>query len=125
MLLWNLGGCMNFFMQMSPESVAKYPESHRAIIEGQPFWATAGFGVAVFGGELGCMLLLIKSKWGIYLFIASFAGVIVTMIHTLDVARTKFDFSVFEVILMIVMPLFVAAFLILYSKLVESKGWVK
>ncbi len=38
-------GVINFFMQMNPEAVAAYPESHRAIIEGRPAWA---FAIAVF-----------------------------------------------------------------------------
>ena len=123
-LIWNAMGGMNFVMQMNPDAVAQFPESHRAIIEGRPAWATAAFGIAVFGGALGCLLLLLKKSIAYDLFMASFLAVIVTTIHTLRILNSTSDFSPFEMVLMIVMPLVVAAFLIWYSKWAEKQGWV-
>jgi len=120
-LVWNVMGVMNYFGQMNADAVAAMPESHRAIIEGRPAWATAGFAIAVFGGAIGCLLLLLRKPAAFYLFIASLLGVMVTMIHTLGVAGS---FGPFEISMMIVMPLVVAAFLIWYSKLAERKGWI-
>ena len=77
--------------------------------------------MAVFGGALGCILLLLRNSAAFYLFIASLLGVIVTMIHTLGVG---IDFGPGEILGIILMPLVLAAFLIWYSKLAESKGWV-
>jgi hypothetical protein len=62
MLIWNVLGCVNFFAQMNPDMVASYRESEQAIIQGRPLWATVGFAVAVFGGALGCVLLLFKKR---------------------------------------------------------------
>ncbi|MGK0297318.1 MAG: hypothetical protein ACI9XC_000921 [Gammaproteobacteria bacterium] len=123
-LLWNVMGGINFFMQMNAEMVSSFPETHRAIIEGRPVWATAGFAVAVFGGALGCILLLLRKSTAFYLFIASLLGVFVTMIHTLIVANSTIDFSIFEMVMMILMPLVVAALLIWFSKQAQTKGWV-
>ena len=120
-LIWNVLGSINFFVQMNPGMVAVYRESERAIIEGRPAWATVGFAIAVFGGALGCILLLLKKSVAYYLFIASLLGVIVTMIHTLGIG---IDFSPFEILMMILMPLVVAAFLIWYTKQAENKGWI-
>ena len=121
MLIWNAMGCINFFMQMNAAAVASFPESHRMIIEGRPVWATGGFAIAVFGGAIGCALLLFKKSVAFYLFIASLLGVIVTMSHTLSIG---IDFSLFEIFMMILLPLIVAAFLIWYSKRAERKGWI-
>ncbi len=123
-LIWNVMGVMNFFMQMNADALASFPESHRAIIEGRPAWATGGFAIGVFGGALGCLLLLLRKSAAYYLFIVSLLGVIVTMIHTLGIAGSTIDFSPFEILMMILMPLAVAAFLIGYSKQAESKGWI-
>jgi hypothetical protein len=49
------------FMQMNAEAIAAMPETHRAIIEGRPAWATGGFAIAVFGGAIGCLLLLFRN----------------------------------------------------------------
>lgn len=56
-------------------------ESYRAIIEGRPAWATGAFAIAVLGGALGCLLLLLRKSAAYYLFIASLLDAIVTMTH--------------------------------------------
>jgi len=123
-LVWNVMGSINFFMQMSADAVASFPESHRAIIESRPLWATGGFAVAVFGGALGSLLLLLRKSAAYYVFIASLLGVIVTMAHAIGIATSTFSFSAFELVMMIIMPLVVAALLIGYSKWGIRKGWV-
>lgn len=122
MLIWNVMGCINFFVQMDPDMLASYRESERAIVEGRPLWATAGFAIAVFGGALGCLLLLFKKPVAFYLFIASLIGVVVTMGHTLS---TGIDFGVGEILGIILMPLVVAAFLVWYAKYAERKNWMR
>ncbi len=120
-LIWNVMGVINFFLQMNPDVLAAYRESERAIVEGRPAWATGAFAIAVFGGALGCLLLLLRKSAAYYLFIASLLGVIVTMTQTLGVG---IDFGLGEILGIILMPLVVAAFLIWYSKQAESKGWI-
>ncbi len=124
-LIWNVMGVINFFMQMNADALASFPESHRAIIEGRPAWATGAFAIAVFGGALGCLLLLLRKSAAYYLFIASLLGVIVQLIHTLGIARSTINFNPLDILMIILMPLVVAAFLIWYSKRAESKGWIR
>ena len=123
-LIWNVMGDMNFFAQMNADVLAAMPESNRAIVEGRPAWATGGFAIAVFGGSLGSLLLLLRKSAAYYFFIASLLGVIVQLIHTLGIASSTIDFSLFEISTYVLMPLVVAAFLIWYSKRAESKGWI-
>ena len=123
-LIWNVMGAMNFFMQMEPDVVASMPETHRAIIEGRPAWATLGFAISVFGGALGGFLLLLKKSAAYYLFIASLLGTIATMVHTLGVGSSTTEFSSFELFMMILMPLLVPAFLVWYAKQAEGRGWI-
>ena len=123
-LIWNVMGDMNFFAQMNADVLAAMPESNRAIVEGRPAWATGGFATAVFGGSLGCLLLLLRKSAAYYFFIASLLGVIVQLIHTLGIASSTIDFSLFEISTYVLMPLVVAGFLIWYSKQAESKGWI-
>ncbi len=120
-LIWNVLAAINFFVQMNADMVAAMPATHRAIIEGRPTWATGAFALAVFGGALGSLVLLLRKSAAAYLFIASLVGVIVTMIHTLGV---DIDFGIGEILGIILMPLVVAVFLIWYSKLAENKGWI-
>ena len=120
-LIFNIMGVINYFVQMNPDSLASFPEHYRPIIEGRSAWATAAFAIAVFGGSLGCLLLLLKKSAAFYVFIASLLGVIVSMMHVFGVA----GFSSFEIWMGVLMQLVVTAFLIWYSMLAERKGWTR
>ncbi|MGH7452809.1 MAG: hypothetical protein ACRENG_15785 [bacterium] len=120
-LIWNVGGVINYFMQMNADALAAMTEAQRAIIEGRPAWATGAFAIAVFGGALGGLLLLLRKSAAYYLFIASLLGVIV---QNLGTAGSAIDHGLFVLSMYILMPLVVAAFLIWYSKQAESKGWI-
>jgi hypothetical protein len=82
-LVWNLMGVMAFVMQvtMSQEALAALPEAQRNLYTGIPAWATAAYAVAVFGGTLGCVFLLLRKAWAVPVLILSLAGVVVQMFH--------------------------------------------
>ena len=121
MLVWNVMGSINFIVQMNPDMVSSYRETEQAIIQHRPIWATLGFAVAVFGGAVGCIFLILKKSIAFYLFVSSLMGVVITITHTLGAG---IDFSAGELIGIIFMPVAVAAFLVWYAKYCESKGWV-
>jgi hypothetical protein len=119
--LFNIMGVINYFVQMNADSLASFPEQYRPIIEGRPAWGTAAFAIAVFGGSLGCLLLLLRKSVASYALSVSLLGVIVSMMH-IFVAT---GFNSFDVWIGVLMQLVVTVFLIWYSKLAESKGWVR
>lgn len=123
-LIWNVMGGVNFVVQMDADNLASFPETHRAIIQSRPLWASAGFAIAVFGGALGCLLLLLRKSAAYYLLILSFLGVILTMVHALGVVSAAGGFSPVDIIMMIVMPMLVAAFLVGYSWQAKRKRWI-
>ena len=120
-LIWNVLGCINFFVQMDPDMVASYRVTEQAIIQGRPLWATVGFAIAVYGGALGCILLLLKNTAAFYLFVASLVGVAIAIIHSL---MLNINFGPGEIIGIVIMPTLVAVFLIWYSQYVRGKGWL-
>jgi hypothetical protein len=81
-LIWNLMGCMNYVMQMNPDNVARMPDVYQLIINGRPAWATAAFAIAVFGGAVGCILLLLRRRVAVQVLILSLGAIVVTVIHT-------------------------------------------
>lgn len=111
-------GSINFIMQMNPEMVANFPEEAQSLISSRPLWATITFAVAVFGGALAEVLLLLKKSTAYYLFIVSFLGVIITNIHTFQVS------SAIDIWVGSFMSFVIAAFLIWYTKNVQRKGWI-
>ncbi len=118
-LIFNIMGCINFFSQMSAEGVSALPEQYRAIVEARPAWATIAFAIAVFGGALGGLLLLLRKSAAFYVFVASFLGALAAQIPTLGIA----DFPV-EALIGGLMQVVVTVFLIWYSKWAERKGWI-
>lgn len=123
-LIWNVMGVVNFFTQMNADALAAMPESYRVIVESRPAWATGGFAMAVFGGALGCLLLLLRKSAAYYLFIASLLGVIVMLVPNLGLTDSTPDVSSFGVLAGIVASMILGVFLIWYSKQAESKGWL-
>ena len=121
MLIWNALGCVNFIAQMSPKMVSSYRDSEQAVIQNRPLWATIGFAIAVFGGALGCVLLLVRKSAAIYLFIASLIGLCIAITHSLTVGVS---FGMGEIVGIIVSPLVVALFLVWYCQYTKKRGWL-
>jgi hypothetical protein len=80
-LLWNLGGCMNYIMQTNPDNVAAMPDIYQRIINARPAWATGAFAVGMFGGAVGCILLLLRKNVAVPMLILSFGGIVLTVIQ--------------------------------------------
>lgn len=115
-LLWNVGGSINYLMQTTFDLVQSMPENHQAIIVGRPAWATGGFALGVFGGALGCILLMMLNRLSLPVFYISLAGIVLTMIHTANVAMSEVEFTVSEIFVMAVLPVIVAAGLAAYAR---------
>ncbi len=114
-LVWNLLGCMNFILQSNPENVARMPEVYQVIINGRPAWATGAFAVAVFGGAVGCILLLLRNRTALPVLALSFAGIIVVAIFTLNVVG---------LVPSVALSILVGAALLWYSSIVRRFGWI-
>ena len=121
MLIWHVMGCVNYFVQMNPEMLAYYRESERIIVENRPAWATAAFAVAVFGGAVGCVLLLVRRSAAFYIFIVSLIGAVFTSIHTLTAGV---ELGAGEMMGIVALPLAAAVFLVWYAKYAERKNWI-
>jgi hypothetical protein len=124
LLVWNLLGVMAYLMQvtMGPEVLAALPEAERQLYENTPAWATAAFAVAVNGGALGCVLLLLKRNLaGIFLQL-SLAGVLVQMFHSFFMSNA---FEVFGPggLIMPVMVLAVAIYLVTLAAKAKVHRW--
>ncbi|NNC68493.1 MAG: hypothetical protein HKN83_10720 [Gammaproteobacteria bacterium] len=118
-LIFNIMGCLNYISQMNAEMVASMPDSVRAIIESRPVWSTVAFAIAVSGGALGAILLLIRKSVAYYLFITSLVGAVVAQIPLLGLTDSPAG-----VLIGGLSQLIVTVFLIWYSKWAKRKGWI-
>ncbi len=114
-LLWNLGGCMNYIMQTNPDTVATMPEVYQTIIKGRPSWATAGFAIGVFGGAVGCILLILRRNVAVPVFVLSLAGIVLTVAHATMLAGFAPSSA---------MSVLVGGALLWYASIARRKGWL-
>src|SRR6188508_2917607 len=77
--LWSLMGVLSFMLtQMNVEAVmSRFPPEQRAYFESFPWWAVAFWAIGVFGGVIGCLLLLLKNRLAFGVLLASVIGTIV------------------------------------------------
>ena len=125
LLVWNLVGVMAYIMQvtMSPEVFAELPEAQRQLYENTPTWATAAFAIAVNGGALGCVLLLLKRNLAGLFLQLSLAGVLVQMFHSFFMSNS---FEVFgpDGMIMPVMVVVIAIYLVWLAARARNRGWL-
>jgi hypothetical protein len=77
-LLWNLLGVWMFYSQytMSPDQLAALPEGQQTLWKNMPAWAWVAYGVAVVGGALGALMLLMGKRVALPLFWVSLVAVL-------------------------------------------------
>lgn len=124
-LIWNLLGVAAYVMQvtMTEDALMKLPEAQRMFFEAVPAWATGAFAVAVFGGALGSLLLLLRKSWAVPAFVASLAALLVQQYHALVMAG---GFEIFGPggLIMPAITLIVAVLLVWYSRNASAKAWI-
>ena len=124
-LIWNLLGAMAYLMQamMTEEALNALPDAERALYENVPAWVTAAFAIAVWGGTLASVLLLMRKGLAYIVFIISFVGIVVQMIYNFGMSKAAEVYGPGGM----VMPIMVLVFgllLILMAKSSTAKGWL-
>ncbi|MCC6242738.1 MAG: hypothetical protein IT353_07840 [Gemmatimonadaceae bacterium] len=69
------GGGMKALM-LTPEAIAAMSPDQQALYAARPVWAVALYAIAVWGGALGCVGLVMKKRWAKGPLLASLLGLI-------------------------------------------------
>ncbi|MCE9604654.1 MAG: hypothetical protein K8U03_07090 [Planctomycetia bacterium] len=125
-LLWNLLGCFAFFadLRISPESLAKLPESQQALYAARPDWAIVAMAVSVFGGVLGCIGLLLRKKWAFVFLALSLIGILVQDFG-LFVLADGASLAKPVAVIMQVIVLAIGVGLVGLSRIGIARGWLR
>lgn len=124
-LLWNVLGCVVFFadLRLSPEEVAQLPDAQQALYAARPAWAVAATGLAVFGGVLGCLGLLLRRTWAVAVLALSLLGIAVqdvALFVLVDGARLAGPVAVG----MQAVVLAIGIALLLLARKARARGWL-
>ncbi len=126
-LIWNAMGVMRYLMQAyDMESFRdQFNSEQLALFDSTPAWGTGVFAVAVFGGLLGCLLLLLRKKFAVILLGLSLLAVLIQMIYAWLATDSIEIFGKVDGIVMPMIVIVIAIFLYYYSKGAAQKGWLK
>jgi hypothetical protein len=124
-LLWNLMGVMAFVqhMMITAEQIALMPPDEQALYNGMPTWATAAFACAVFGGSLGCVLLLLKKSIALPVLTISLLAAIIQMFHSLFIMDSVAVYGPGAMV-MPIMVILIAVYLVFLAKSAKTKQWI-
>ena len=122
--LWSSMGVISFMLtQMNVEAVmSRFPPQQRAYFESFPLWAVAFWAIGVFGGVIGCLLLLLEKRLAFQVLLASAIGTIVFnlgglfLLGGMEVMRETGGLG------LTVLPVIFSAFLAYYAGAMSKKG---
>ena len=82
-LLWNAFGALDYLMTQTRNEtyMAQFTPEQVEYFHGFPSWVVAAWALAVWGGVLGCVLLLLRTRWAVPVFAVSLASMVVTTFH--------------------------------------------
>jgi hypothetical protein len=82
-LLWNLGGAFDFFMTQTKNAayLKAMTPAQLDFCYGLPFWAVVVWGIATWGAPLGSLLLLLRRRVAVGVFLVSLVAMVILAIH--------------------------------------------
>lgn len=130
--LWSAFGCYDYLMtrMRNTDYLASMmptvdPNAMLAWVDSFPIYAQFGWGLGVWGGLAGSVLLLLRSRWAVWGFGLSLVGAILGLGYQIVAASPLpgTEDMMFKVMPYVIIA--VAAALFLYARAMEKKGVLK
>lgn len=128
-LLWNGFGAYDYLMTrmrnmdylagMMPNAD---PNAVLAWVDAFPIWAQFGWGLGVWGGLLGAILLLVRSRWAVPVLAASLVGAVLGLGYQIVAAPPLAGMDGAMNKLMPFVIILVALALFLYARAMRARG---
>ena len=127
--LWNAFGCYDYLMTRMRDTdylagmmPGVDPQAMLAWVDGFPMWAQFGWGLGVWGGLLGAVLLLLRSRWATWALGLSLLGAILGLGYQIAMAPplAGAEGPMFEIMPYVIIAVALALFL--YARAMEGKG---
>jgi len=131
-LLWNSFGCFDYLMtrMRNTEYLASAmpsvdPNAMLAWIDGFPLYAQIGWGLGVWMGLLGSILLLIRNRWAVWSYGLSLLGAVMGLGYQIALAPPLAGADRTIDKLMPVVIILVALGQFLYARAMEKKAVIR
>ena len=128
-LLWNAFGCYDYVMtrmrnvdylaSMMPDVD---PNATLAWVDGFPIWAQFGWGLGVWAGLAGSLLLIMRSRWAVWGLGLSLVGAVLGLGYQILMAPplAGAEGPLFKIMPFVI--ILIALGLFLYARAMEKKG---
>lgn len=82
-LLWNAMGAMDYVLTQTRNEayMGQFTPEQLAFFYGFPTWVVAAWAIAVWAGVLGAVLLLLRKRLAVPVFLASLVAMVITTLH--------------------------------------------
>lgn len=128
-LLWNCFGAYDYVMSnmrnldyIRSAMPGVDPNTALAWMDAFPMYAKVGWALGVWGGLLGAILLLIRSRFAVWAFAASIVGVVLSIGYQLAVAQPLSGANSPMAKIIPAIITLIALFLLGYSWRMEKRG---
>jgi hypothetical protein len=123
-VLWNSMGAFDYVMTETRNEayMSKFTPEQLEFFYGFPAWVVAFWAIAVWGGVLGAVLLLLRKRSAVGVLLVSFLAMVVTTIHNyvlsngLEAMDDPFALVFSAVIFVVALLLFI------YARAMRNKG---
>jgi len=123
-LLWNAMGAFDYLMTQTKNAayMSAFTPEQLEYFYGFPTWVIAAWAIAVWGGVLGSLLLLLRKRYAVWVFLVSFVAMVLTTIHNYVLSDglkifTDAGTKVFTAVIFLV-----ALALFLYARAMSKRG---
>jgi hypothetical protein len=128
--LWNAFGCYDYTMTRMRDTayIAKSmpgvdPNVALAWVDSMPMYAQIGWGLGVWFGLLGSLLLFLRSRWAVWSFVVSLVGAILSLGYQIALAPPMPGTAGSGAMKLIpVIIILIAIFLAYYAVTMQKKG---
>jgi len=122
-LLWNLMGAVDYVMTQTKNEayMSQFSPEQLEFYYGFPAWLVAFWALAVWGGVIGAVLLLMRKKLAFPVLVVSFLSMVVTSIHNYGFAGGADVASGMEQLFSVIIFV-VALALVIYARSMAKKG---
>lgn len=124
-LAWNLLGCAAYLsdVTLSADDLAAMSAAQQALYASRPAWAVAATAIAVWGGAVGCVGLLLRKRWATPVLVASLAGLVVQDIG-LFVLTEAGSLAGPSALVLQALVLVIAIGLVFLGRKATAEGWI-
>lgn len=125
-LLWFLMDMSAFVMRvlMTDDVIKAMPENQQHLYRNIPLWVNIVFAGEVFSGALGCVGLLLRTKWALPLFAVSILGVLSQTFHVYFLSDAISAMGT-PAVVMPMLAILIGIGMIVLAKSAISKGWLR